>query len=132
MRAVARNKAGEKVPKADEGGQPSEGNFAPFFSAAAKRSPTFASRFGIVRMLYFFGSSFLLTSSHFSGAETGAPSIARGDYGATLVFPYAFCMQSRYSRPWRFVSERSIVIVGTCFVTAAATEHAQSFACSWV
>jgi hypothetical protein len=55
------------------------GNFTRFSNTAANRSPTFARRAGIVRMVYFMGSSFLVISLHFSGAETGAPSIARGE-----------------------------------------------------
>src|SRR5688572_14980223 len=67
------------------------GSFTRFLNTSSNRSPTFASRLGIVRMLYFSGSSFFVTSLHLSGAETGAPSIARGEYGATTVLPYAFC-----------------------------------------
>ena len=58
-----------------------------FLNTSANRSPTFSSRFGIVRMLNLSGSSFFVISLHFSGAETGAPSIARGEYGATTVLP---------------------------------------------
>ena len=49
----------------------------------------------VLRMLNLSGSSFFVISLHSSGAETGAPSMARGEYGATMVLPYAFCMQSR-------------------------------------
>src|SRR5207245_8566462 len=103
----------------------SDGIFAPYVKSSAKRSPTFARRSGIVRRLNFFGSSFLLISSQRSGADTGAPSIARSEYGATIVFPYPFCMQSRYNRPRRLAIARSTVIEGTFAATAALIEQAK-------
>jgi hypothetical protein len=55
------------------------GNFTWSSNTAANRSPSLARRLGMVRMVNLLGSSFLVISLQRSGAETGAPSMARGE-----------------------------------------------------
>ena len=62
----------------------------------------------------------------------GADPNATDEYGATIVLPYPFCRQSRYSLPRRLAIDRSTVIVGTFAATAALIEQAKSTACSCV
>src|SRR5687767_500962 len=58
---------------------------------AAHRSPTAASRPGIVRIVKSRRSTPLSTSSHVSGADAPAYSLARALYAVASVFARMFC-----------------------------------------
>src|SRR5262245_17843073 len=60
-------------------------------SAGSNRSPNFCNRLKMVLIVNTFGSIGFLNSSHFSGVDTGAPSLGRGEYTEATVFPRIFC-----------------------------------------
>ncbi len=58
-------------------------------SISANRSPTSANRAGMVSTVKSSGVT-SATSSHSSGADTGAPGLARIEYGEAIVRSRAF------------------------------------------
>src|SRR5678816_3075284 len=60
-------------------------------SAGSKRSPNLSSRLKMVLIVNALGSIGFLNSSHFSGVDTGAPSLGRGEYTEATVLPRIFC-----------------------------------------